>query len=151
MADVREQILVRLFELIGCEVDGIRYAKRNIPSLDDDASVILPAFVLLDGDEIAIDDEPWKRPSMVPRRFEMSPLAWIAFSEKAEHLGTDLNTLRTRIIKAVLGDVELLSLVDRNGIRYDGMESPRSETGRLILGQRNLRFTFTYLLIPAEL
>lgn len=150
MTDVRELIIDRLVG-IGNEIPEFGYVARNVVAIDDDQDVTLPAYIVLDGDEGAIDDEPHKRPATVPRRVEMTPLILLAFADKPETLGTDLNTLRALLIKNVLSDGTLRSLVDRFGIRYDGMETPRHESGRLMIGQRFIRFTFTYLLKPDEL
>jgi hypothetical protein len=47
MADIREDILVRLLALAG-EVDGIETAARNVLSFDDD-EIDLPGAAILDG------------------------------------------------------------------------------------------------------
>jgi hypothetical protein len=149
MPDVREQILSRLLEI--CDgVDGVNYAARNDWTLDDD-SIRFPALIVLDGDEEAIEDNPTARPATVARRIAMSPLFGIVTGEKPEDLGTELNTIRSALIKAIVEDSQLAALVDRNGISYNGMDSPRDDGGRLMLGRRFLRFTFIYLLIPSRL
>lgn len=150
MPDVREQIIARLVE-IAQDIDGIREVYRNVMNLSGDDLDSLPLISVLDGDEEAIDDQPSNRPATVARRVEMSPLMLIAFAEKPETLGTDLNTLRRKLIKAVVEDTALKSLVDRFGVRYDGMQTPVFDQGRLAIGRRLLRFTFTYLLIPHQL
>lgn len=149
MRDIREEIIVRLAALAPT-VPLIRDVLRQVNSIDDEAS-LLPLAIILDGDEMAIDDEPSRRSHLVPRRVEMTPLIQIVTAAKAEEIGPDLNTLRRSFIKAVLNDADLQALVDRHGIRYDGMETPRTETGRMMLGQKILRFTFTYLLDPDDL
>lgn len=149
MPSTRENILVRLLAILD-EMEGERYVARNVTNVGDDEDQ-LPALVLIDGDEEAIDDNPTRRPSTVPRRFEMTPLIHIAMVSKPEELGTDLNVLRDELIKAVTTDTTLLDLVDRFGIRYDGMESARNEQGRMVISQRFMRFTFTYLLVPHQL
>lgn len=150
--DVREDILTRLLDLLLENADTwqVRSVLRNVVSLNEDD--VLPALVVLDGDETPIDDEPHRRPTAVPRLVEMTPIIFVALGSEPESVGAELNTLRRQIIKAVLSDSALLALVDRQQrIRYDGLETPRSEMGRLEIGQRYLRFTFTYLLIPSRL
>lgn len=149
MSDVREEIIARLLE-VAQTVPGIVYTARNVHSVDDDKDVELPAAVILDGDENAVTDEPSRRP-IIARRFEMTPLILIVTGAKPEDIGTDLNTLRSAFIKKVINDTTLLGFVDRHGIRYDGMDTPRHENGRMMLGQKVLRFTFTYLLDPNDL
>lgn len=149
MSDVREQIIVRCLE-IADSIEQVNFVDRNVQTFDDDPAQF-PAIVILDGDEQAIDDEPQRRPPTVPRRFEMSPLFHIAVSAKRDEIGSDLNTLRRRVIRAVLTDATLATLYDRNGVRYDGLETPRTESGRMVLSQRILRFGITYILDTADL
>lgn len=149
MRDVREEIIVRCLE-IAASIEQVNYVDRNVATVDEEDGQ-LPAIILLDGDEVAIEDEPQRRSVMAPRRFEMAPLFHISVSATRLEVGTDLNTLRRRLIRAVLSDSALAALYDRNGIRYDGLESPRTESGRMVLSQRVLRFTITYILDPADL
>jgi hypothetical protein len=72
----------------------------------------------------------------VPRRFEMTPLILIAVGGKPETIGTTLNTLRRKFIKKVLEDATLRTLVDRNGIRYDGLVTPQGEQGVICWARR---------------
>lgn len=147
MIDLREQILVRCVE-IAAGIEQVKTVARNVTDWDDDE---VPAIAVNDGDEQAIEDEPQKRPVLVPRRYEMFPLFHIAHSAKRLEVGPDLNILRRRVIYAVLNDAPLAALYDRNGVRYDGLETPRTESGRLVLSQRILRFAITYLLKPSDL
>lgn len=149
--DRREQILIRLLA-IAAGLVGENSTARNVVAIDED-SANLPAIVLLDGDESAIDDDPQRRPSPVKRKVEMSPVLHIVMGSRPENIGSALNAVRAELIKAVVTDQQLMALVDttRFGIRYDGMESARNEQGRLVVGQQFVRFTFTYMLIPAEL
>ena len=151
--DDREAILVRLLAIAG-GLQTAKYAARNLPAIDED-DIALPAVIVLDGDEDAIDDEPSKRPSAVPRWVEMTPMLHIVMGSKPEDIGTELNLVRAELIKTVLLDPTLNQICkrggNRGGVRYDGMESARNEAGRLVVGQRYMRFTFGYLLIPDRL
>lgn len=151
--DRRELILVRLLEIAG-GVDTVLSTARNVIAIDEDSDQ-LPAIILLDGDEDAIDDEPARRPATVARFVEMTPMLHVVMGSRPENIGSDLNVVRAALIKAVLFDQTLNALAprggNRGGIRYDGMQSARNEAGRLVVGQRFMRFTFAYLLAPAEL
>jgi hypothetical protein len=154
MIDKREAILARLVE-IAAAIDGVRTADRNVPKLDDSP---LPAIVVLDGEEEADDGDYMSsgksvaRNPLVPRRVHMTPHLLVALGEKPEQLGPVANTLRARIYTAVVNDADLKLLVlNGTGIKYDGLSKPRDESGRLVLSQFYLRFTFTYILNPADL
>lgn len=148
MRDVRELILVRCLE-IAAGIYQVKTAERNVAIWNEDDE--LPAIGVLDGDEQAIDDEPQRRPPTVPRRFEMFPMFHITLADKRSEVGPDLNILRRRLVLAVLTDATLATLYDRHGVRYDGLETPRTESGRMVLSQRILRFTITYILDTADL
>lgn len=147
MTDVREQIIVRCLA-IADSIKQVNFVERNVQTFDDDQ---FPAISVLDGDEQAIDDDPQRRPPTYPRRVEMSPLFHIAVMTERRDLGPDLNILRRRLVHAVLTDAPLATLYDRNGVRYDGLETPRTESGRMVLSQRILRFTITYILRTSDL
>lgn len=152
MIDVREQIIVRLQEIADENkvAWGFKTVERNVAAIDDETTD-MPALVVLDGDEQAIDEEPSNRPATYPQRIEMMPLIHLAVSAKRQEVGTDLNTLRLRVMRAVRSDAQLIALVDRNRIRYSGMEAPRTEQGRMVLSQRVMRFTITYILKSSDL
>lgn len=150
MTDVREAILQRLHAIAG-EIDGVLTHDRNVAVIEDGA-VKLPAVVVLDGDEEANPNDPRGRSPMIKRRVEMTPHLLVVVGATPAQVGPELNTLRERIMVAVLSDTVLQSLVlNRIGIRYDGMASPRDEMGRMVLSQRHVRFTFTYILDPQAL
>lgn len=151
MADIREQILSRLLA-IGNELKtagDVVYAARNEVSLDDDAA--LPAFIVLDADEMADDADPRARPSNAPRRVTLTPQIVIALQARSESVGTELNTLRRRVIKAILGDAVLSSHVGANGsIRYEGGQTDLG-VGRAMTGQMAMTFAITYVLRFSDL
>ena len=110
MSDPRELILVRLLA-IAQAVDVTLNAKRNETTLADTA---LPAVVLLDGEELADDDDPLGRPPLSPRRVTMTPEVQFRLQAKAPDVGTELNVLRATLITAVLSDTELLALTENS-------------------------------------
>src|SRR5689334_682493 len=100
MADPREHILARLLVIAG-GVDENLSAKRNETTLPDSA---LPAVVLLDGEELADEDDPQGRPPLAPRRVTMTPEVQFRLAAKPADVGTSLNLLRAKLVKAVLSD-----------------------------------------------
>ena len=147
MIDRREMILARLLE-IARGIDGIESAFRNRDEIGEKQR---PAIVILDADEAADDGDPGLRPARSPRRVAMTPEIYIMLGAKPEHIGTSINTLRARLIKAILGDAELSLIVSSNGdIRYEGCATALAR-GRTMEGEMGVSFSFTYVLRPDEL
>ncbi len=147
MTDRREMILVRLLE-IAKGIDGIAAAFRNRDEISEKQR---PAIAILDADEAADDADPMHRPSRSPRRIAMTPEIYILLGAKPEELGTAINTLRARLLKAVLSDTQLGSIVGSNGeIRYEGCATALAR-GRSMEGEMGVSFSFTYVLRPEEL
>ena len=147
MTDRREMILTRLLE-IAVGVEGIVAAFRNRDEISEKQR---PAIVILDADEAADDADPVSRPSRAPRRVAMTPEIYILLGAKPEDLGTAINTLRARFVKAVLGDAQLSLIVGSNGdIRYEGCATALAR-GRSMEGEMGVSFSFTYVLRPEEL
>ena len=147
MTDRRELILVRLLE-IAKGIEGIAGAFRNRDELSEKQR---PAIVILDADEAADDADPGSRPARSPRRVAMTPEIYILLGAKPEDLGSTINTLRARFVKAVLSDTQLISIVGTNGdIRYEGCATALAR-GRSMEGEMGVSFSFTYVLRPEEL
>ena len=147
MTDRREMIFTRLLE-IAVGVEGIVAAFRNKDEISEKQR---PAIVILDADEAADDADPNSRPSRAPRRVAMTPEIYILLGAKPEDLGTVINTLRARFVKAVLGDAQLSLIVGSNGdIRYEGCATALAR-GRSMEGEMGVSFSFTYVLRPEEL
>lgn len=144
MADPRELILDRLVE-IGAGIEGIVTAKRNIKRPPDE---LLDAIVVLDADETADQGDPSGRQSHSYRRVGMTPEIYILAKGKPEEVGTRVNLLRARFVKAVLTDSELIALLGSNGeMRYEGCATALS-WGREMIGDMGVSFTFHYVLRP---
>jgi hypothetical protein len=147
MTDRRELILVRLLE-IAKGVEGIAGAFRNRDEISEKQR---PAIVILDADEAADDADPASRSARSPRRVAMTPEIYILLGAKPEDLGSTINTLRARFVKAVLSDTQLISIVGTNGdIRYEGCATALAR-GRSMEGEMGVSFSFTYVLRPEEL
>lgn len=146
--DKREDILVRLLAVCRTVV-GVAKVVRNEQVTDD---WDFPALILLDADEEA-DDAAFgrNRPPQAPKLVTMTPELYVILGEVPEAVGTELNRLRVRILKAVLTDAELAAIVGTNGeIRYESCATGLVR-GRQIIGEMGLVFAFVYLLEPTKL
>lgn len=144
MADKREDILARL-KAVFAAIPGIDYVGRNEDAADDDRR---PAIFMFDADEMADDNDPPARAPMSPRRIAMTPEVYVIVGGKPEDVGTVVNGFRAAVIKAVLSDAALNTLVGTNGhIRYEGAVTALGK-GRQMIAECTLAFTFNYLLRP---
>jgi hypothetical protein len=147
MADAREQILQRLVAILD-GVEGIKKVKRN--ELDQ-SETTLPLAVILDGDETADDSDPVSRPPTAPRIVTMTPEIYVIVAKKAAQVGTDINSMRARVINAIATDAPLIALTHKNeGGRYEGAASGLSR-GRSMMGEVGLSFSFRYVLRPGSI
>lgn len=145
--DNREGILARLL-VIASGIDGVTNAYRN---RDDIAETSRPAIVILDADEAADDSDPGRRPATAPRRVSMTPEIYILLGAVPADVGTSINLLRARFVKAVMTDATLLALtLDSVGIRYEGCATGLAR-GRSMEGEMGVSFTFTYVMRPDTL
>jgi hypothetical protein len=151
MADVREDILARLLELVGT-IPNIRSAHRNNVDITEDQ---LPAALVLDGDEESdgAGDVSMKQPHR-PYNVQMTPEIIIA--QQADEVGSDLSTLRRELIKRVLTDSELNEQIVKTGrhgngaIRYLGCQTDLGWM-RSLHGALRAQFLFKYTLRPDDL
>jgi len=151
MADVRENILARLLEVVGT-IPNIRSAHRNNVDITEDQ---LPAVLVLDGDEESdgAGDVSMKQPHR-PYNVQMTPEIIIA--QQADEVGSDLTTLRRELIKRVLTDTELNEQIVKTGrhgngaIRYLGCQTDLGWM-RSLHGALRAQFLFKYTLRPDDL
>ncbi len=148
MSDQRELILVRLLAIYKTVLD-VKRVSRNEQVAEDWE---FPAILLLDADEESEDDvsnrsRPINRVSMVV----MTPETYILFGGLPENVGSELNRFRARVVKAVLTDTELATLVGTNGdVVYLGCATSLTR-GRELIGDIGLNFSIKYLLKPDTL
>ncbi len=144
MADIREEILVRLLAILGT---GVERTRRNS---DDLSSKTGNAAVLHDGDE-SITDLPIQRnsrgdPRVLKDFVHMMPGITIIVGSSTEEVGTALNALRQFFLPAIINDATLISLVGPNGeIRYTGL-TMETQAGENREGRMTLDFRFQYVL-----
>jgi hypothetical protein len=151
MADVREDILARLVEVVAA-IPNIRLAHRNNIDITEDQ---LPAALVLDGDEETNDSTDLSmRPPNRPTVVHMTPE--IILAEQSNEVGSDLTTLRRELIKRVLTDIKLNEQIVKTGrfgngaIRYLGCQTDLG-LGRSMLGALKAQFLFKYTLRPDDL
>jgi hypothetical protein len=146
--DKREAILQRLVE-IAAAVPGVVTVVQNQGELSEHAR---PAIAVFDGDEAA--DERFDQPAhsgRAPNVIEMTPEVLILLGALPERIGTALNELRARLVKAVLLDAQLAALVGPNGrVRYVGCSTHLGQ-GRSMEGSMGVQFAFAYVLRPEQL
>ena len=151
MADVREDILARLLEVIAT-IPNIRSAHRNNVDITEDQ---LPAAIVLDGDEESdgASDVSMKQPHR-PYNVQMTPEIIIA--QQSDEVGSDITTLRRELIKRVLTDTELNEQIVKTGrhgngaIRYLGCQTDLGWM-RSLYGALRAQFLFKYTLKPDDL
>jgi hypothetical protein len=144
--DKREAILQRLVEL-AASLDGIACAVRN---QDEISERTRPAIAIFDADESAaehVGDHPGRAPNII----EMAPELLILLGGKPGTVGSALNALRAKFIKAVLTDPQLVALTGANGhVRYAGCSTHLGH-GRSMEGSMGVQFSFAYVLRPEQL
>lgn len=146
--DKREQILVRLVD-IAATIPGINIAVRNQDELSERKR---PAIAIFDADETADEaSERQDHPGRVPNIVVMTPEVMILIGASPTAVGSSLNSLRAKLVKAVLTDAQLTALVGTNGrVRYAGCSTHQGH-GRSMEGFMGVHFAFAYVLRPEQL
>jgi hypothetical protein len=148
----REEILVQVHAIL-TGLEGIVTSVRNRGLLDNDAC---PAITLLDGDEISkplggTRTLPRGRRRMSPGIITLKPQVFLLLKYKKPGnagVGEALNLYRGKIIQAIAGDEQLLSLITANGdITYDGCETDL-KNGMDLTGTMQLSFSISHSFDP---
>ena len=111
-----------------------------------------PAIAVFDADE-TVDEaaERQDHPGRAPNLVVMTPEVLILLGASPESVGTALNALRAKLIKAVLTDAQLIALAGPNGrVRYAGCSTHLGH-GRSMEGFMGVQFAFAYVLRPEQL
>ena len=146
--DKREQILQRLVA-VAAAVPGINTAVRNQDELSERKR---PAIAIFDADETADEgSERQDHPGRAPSIIVMTPEVMILLGAAPTTVGSSLNSLRAKLVKAVLTDAQLTALVGPNGrVRYAGCSTHLGH-GRSMEGFMGVHFAFAYVLRPEQL
>ena len=150
MSDRREEILVRLYELLQAEAaeqTGIN-VYRDRAELDETE---LPAYVLLDGIETAQTVATGQiRGRRAPALMLLQPQVFYipkpTENQNNTGVGEALSANRSRLISRIMLDAELEDLLGNNGyIEYRGMDTDM-QTGGEVKGQFRLECALAYML-----
>ncbi|WP_375782912.1 hypothetical protein ACE10Z_23650 [Bradyrhizobium sp. Pha-3] len=156
--DRREAILVQLLA-IATAAPGVTTAARNRLAPTDDES---PSIIIYDGDEMVLEssDAPGeiRRPARKPRVVPMAPTIEVLLGASPANAGTVINGIRKYLIKTIIQDETLASLVVSDmtsppmarGIHYLGCTFGAG-LGRSLQADMVLNFAFTYVLNIDEL
>jgi hypothetical protein len=167
-ADLREEILAYLEMILGT-VSGIRTVWRNRDQLGDDEIESLPAIILLDGREEAIEGEQIVRhhmvrmppvimrllPEVLVQLYPRSGVQQLYVRETLSPAGPELSDWRMKVMAVVINDPGLVGtdrqheglLTSSGGVRYLGCETDY-RLGAAMTGQMMLGFEFRYPLMP---
>jgi hypothetical protein len=149
MADIREDILARLAEVVA-SIPGLRSVYRNDGPIDE---TDLPAGIVEDGNEDTNDgSDKSQHPANKPIVVEMTPNIIILTLDPNT---TEFGTLRRELISRVLNDAELNQLakaarLGNGAIRYLGCQVGHARL-RELHGAMTAQFMFTYWLKPDDL
>lgn len=153
MLDRREAILVRLLQ-VAETIEGVTYAARNRLDLSDRQR---PAIIILDSDEVVDAGGAGQgRGATASSIVSMTPEILVLLQDNYDRadaggVGAALNTMRARLLSAVLKDTTLATLTGPNGqIRYEGCATGLSR-GRNMEGEMGVAFSFQYPLIISDL
>jgi hypothetical protein len=152
MTDRREQILVRLLEVLAT-VEGILAAYRDRGEFPD---ARLPAAVLLDGKESMRTSTAGRgHRELPPSVFILLPQIYVILRPRKnitnDGVGEELSSYRVKVLKAILQDEPLRGLLGANGeIEFRGSETDM-QSGSTLTGQLRLDLAFYYPFIPNEL
>ena len=143
----REDILARLVTVCAT-IPGVVFCARNRDEITDRQK---PAVVIWDADEVANEGEPKRAGASGPQIISMTPEIYILLSGSPETVGTQLNTLRDALLKAVLTDATMRTITGPNGaIRYEGCATGLSR-GRSMEGEMGVSISFQYPFNPNTL
>ena len=152
MADVREDILARLLEVVAT-IPNIRSAQRNNVDITEDQ---LPAAIVFDGDEDSdgANDVSMKQPNR-PYNVQMTPGIVVQVQDDNVVLGSIITMFRREMIKRILTDTELNQIaktgrLGNGAIRYLGCQTDLGWM-RSLHGALRAQFLFKYTLKPDDL
>ncbi len=150
--DVHELILARLREIL------VEVATARLPEVvsvyrnqGDYDNILLPALVLLDGEE-----QRQAGGHGGVQRMLLAPQVWVVLKPKTqaaeqEDVGPELSAYRMEVLQAFMDDGPLAVLQGENGeIEYRGYTTDL-QSGSTMLGTMRVDLGFSYLFDPVDL
>lgn len=159
--DRRVLILQELESLLGGLTinltTGVIPAGNFVRNRNELPKELVPGVILLDGDEVSDprfrQAAQGRQAGIPPQIMRMTPEIYVVLDVRKPHnknVGEDLSIARVAIMKAILGDKTLSTIVGANGsIYYDGCITDLARN-RTMQGQMGLSFTYTYPWLPGE-
>ncbi len=147
MADPREDIMARILVLLG-QLSGTELVARN---LDEIPETKLPAAVLYDNDEAALDNP--RATSGKPTVVHATPIIVIDLGDVVENVGTLTNEWLASVKRLILLDTTLEGLCGNfstAGAHYGGAETSL-HPGRTMHVVLTINFIIGYHLKPDQL
>ena len=149
MADPREEIMARILDLLGT-LSGTELVARNLDEIPDSK---LPAVVLYDGDEVAMDNP--RAVSGKPTVVQATPQIVVDLGDVPENVGTVTNEWLTAIKRLILMDATLNSPAMCGDLSDAGAHYGSADTslhpGRTTHVVLVINFVISYHLKPWEL
>lgn len=153
MANNRELILTRLLEILTAlgAANGVNAVFRNRDQLTFD---LRPAFLLLDGDETIKPGNAGQRPQLAPQIMHIDPEIYCILENRRPNnanVGPDLNAMYAKIIKAILTDAALKTIIGpTQRVRYTAAVTDMAR-GRALNGEIGIGFQIEYIFDPNTL
>jgi hypothetical protein len=149
--DKRELLLLRLEAALRA-IPGIAAVYRDRGEFEVDK---VPLVLLLDGVERKLQGSEALGRRVGPSIMGLNPQIFFVMKpvplREADTLGPALSDWRVRLLKCIMKDQQLLSLVGPNGdIEYLGSETDM-QTGRSMEGQLQISVQFRYVFNPTDL
>lgn len=146
MSDKREEILSRIYTLLKT-IQNVTVAR----DLDEMPEESRPCIVLLSGNETRSDSSEGRGLQVL--MMAMAPMIAIGVSSTPDGVGPAANAIRAKILPAILGDAQLVTLMGKEAkgrIFYNGCGDKLSH-GNLMASDLQLNFEIYYTLNPADL
>lgn len=139
----RERILAAIARALAA-CPGVTTFKRNEIVTSEHA---LTAVMMLDGDEVSEPPPNNSRPANGPAIVDLQPEVYVIVAGDPAAVGPALNVMHQMLLRAVLTDALVTSLVHSKVVKYEGLQTGLS-LGRSMAGEMGFKFVTQYMLTP---
>lgn len=139
----RERVLAALARALAA-CPGVLTFKRNEVVTSEHT---LTAVMMLDGDEFGEPSPNDSRPANGPALVRVEPEVYVIVAGDPDKVGPALNVMHQMLLRAVLTDPLLTSLVHKGVVQYEGLQTGLS-LGRSMAGEMGFKFVTQYILKP---